>query len=311
MDTEPLPEHIETDGTSVRTDVIERGYSLSYEIVPEAFDDERIPEEFQAGDDLYGSNDLDRGHIGRRADLLWGTSSEAQQANEDTFHFTNIAPQMADFTQSGRSGVWGRSRIHCSSRSTWAGSRCRSWAFRCSRILTAGTATTAFPGSTPRSSITWSTANCARRPSCSPGTWRTRRSSASPNSRSTRYRSATPSRGPRVREWRGRWRILPGDRSLLVEYVGITPRPPGTCWLRVCEACRSARVTRGRRQTGSRDEPLGQFAGVPHRRAGTGPVSCLRQKHPVRGDMKVPHHSGGGDAGVQAMCTGGYLPQGR
>lgn len=69
--------------------------------------DERIPEEFQAGNDVYASNDLDRGHLARRADLLWGPRAEAQQANEDSFYYTNIAPQMMDFNQAGRSGVWG------------------------------------------------------------------------------------------------------------------------------------------------------------------------------------------------------------
>ncbi|MGC5629768.1 DNA/RNA non-specific endonuclease [Georgenia sp. Z1344] len=70
--------------------------------------DERIDEEFQAGDDLYGANDLDRGHIARRSDLLWGPRGEAQRANEDSFSFTNIAPQMNTFNQSGLAGVWGK-----------------------------------------------------------------------------------------------------------------------------------------------------------------------------------------------------------
>ena len=56
---------------------------------------------------MYAGNDLDRGHIARRADLVWGEQAEAQRANEDSFFFTNIAPQMARFNQSGRGGVWG------------------------------------------------------------------------------------------------------------------------------------------------------------------------------------------------------------
>ena len=70
-------------------------------------EDPRIPSEFQACEELYRGNDLDRGHIARRADLLWGERAEAQQANEDSFRFTNIAPQMGAFNQSGRGGVWG------------------------------------------------------------------------------------------------------------------------------------------------------------------------------------------------------------
>ena len=56
---------------------------------------------------MYAGNDLDRGHLARRSDLLWGSLDEAQAANEDSFFFTNIAPQMNDFNQSGLDGVWG------------------------------------------------------------------------------------------------------------------------------------------------------------------------------------------------------------
>ena len=51
---------------------------------------------------------MDRGHIARRADLLWGVLAEAQRANKDSFFFTNITPQMNDFNQSGKGGLWGR-----------------------------------------------------------------------------------------------------------------------------------------------------------------------------------------------------------
>ncbi|MEJ2852876.1 MULTISPECIES: DNA/RNA non-specific endonuclease [unclassified Saccharothrix] len=70
--------------------------------------DSRIPPEFQVGDDLYKGNRLDRGHIARRADLLWGSLDEAEQANVDSFFFTNITPQMDDFNQSAKRGLWGR-----------------------------------------------------------------------------------------------------------------------------------------------------------------------------------------------------------
>jgi endonuclease G len=53
--------------------------------------DPRIAREHQAGPDLYERNDLDRGHLVRRMDPVWGRS--AATANEDTFHFTNCAPQ--------------------------------------------------------------------------------------------------------------------------------------------------------------------------------------------------------------------------
>ena len=69
--------------------------------------DPRIAAEAQTGEQVYADNDLDRGHIARRSDLLWGTLEEARQANSDSFFFTNITPQMADFNQSGRGGAWG------------------------------------------------------------------------------------------------------------------------------------------------------------------------------------------------------------
>lgn len=70
--------------------------------------DSRVPGQFQNGDELYGGNRLDRGHIARRADLVWGSLPEARSANTDSFFFTNIAPQMDDFNQSSKNGVWGR-----------------------------------------------------------------------------------------------------------------------------------------------------------------------------------------------------------
>lgn len=59
--------------------------------------DSRIDQDFQAGPELYRSNDLDRGHLVRRRDPVWGTRAAA--ANEDTFHFTNCAPQHKDLNQ--------------------------------------------------------------------------------------------------------------------------------------------------------------------------------------------------------------------
>ncbi|MEU2257408.1 DNA/RNA non-specific endonuclease [Nocardia xishanensis] len=70
--------------------------------------DPRIPAEFQTGNELYRDNRLDRGHIARRADLLWASLPEANQANTDSFFYTNITPQMDDFNQSSKDGLWGQ-----------------------------------------------------------------------------------------------------------------------------------------------------------------------------------------------------------
>ena len=59
--------------------------------------DGRVPLEAQLGEALYADNLLDRGHLVRRQDPNWGAA--ATQANRDTFHFTNCAPQMAAFNQ--------------------------------------------------------------------------------------------------------------------------------------------------------------------------------------------------------------------
>jgi endonuclease G len=71
-------------------------------------EDPQIPTEYQAGDQLYKGNHLDRGHIARRADLLWGPIAEAKRANKDSFYFTNITPQMDKFNQSAKGGIWGK-----------------------------------------------------------------------------------------------------------------------------------------------------------------------------------------------------------
>jgi endonuclease G, mitochondrial len=70
--------------------------------------DPQVPADLQVGDELYADNHLDRGHLARRADLLWGSMPVATSANSDSFFFTNITPQLDDFNQSARHGVWGR-----------------------------------------------------------------------------------------------------------------------------------------------------------------------------------------------------------
>ncbi|KZZ84821.1 DNA/RNA non-specific endonuclease [Bacillus sp. SJS] len=59
--------------------------------------DPRIDEKYQAGEELYSRNDLDRGHLVRRRDPVWG--SDAKKANDDTFHFTNCSPQHKNLNQ--------------------------------------------------------------------------------------------------------------------------------------------------------------------------------------------------------------------
>jgi len=59
--------------------------------------DPRIETEYQCGPELYKNNSLDRGHLVRRLDPVWGDS--AKKANEDTFHFTNCAPQESKLNQ--------------------------------------------------------------------------------------------------------------------------------------------------------------------------------------------------------------------
>jgi endonuclease G len=62
--------------------------------------DARIPEGEQAGEQIYANNDLDRGHLVRRRDPVWGDRFTAQRANIDTFCYTNAAPQASEFNQS-------------------------------------------------------------------------------------------------------------------------------------------------------------------------------------------------------------------
>lgn len=59
--------------------------------------DPRIEKLYQYGPELYANNDLDRGHLVRRLDPVWGPS--ALIANEDTFHFTNCSPQHKNLNQ--------------------------------------------------------------------------------------------------------------------------------------------------------------------------------------------------------------------
>lgn len=62
--------------------------------------DGRLDRAHQIGNELYKHNPLDRGHLVRRMDPGWGDNrEEAQQAEIDTFHYTNSAPQHKDLNQ--------------------------------------------------------------------------------------------------------------------------------------------------------------------------------------------------------------------
>ncbi|MCP2156398.1 UNVERIFIED_ORG: endonuclease G [Rhizobium sp. SLBN-170] len=64
--------------------------------------DGRIPTTQQMGDPAYADASIDRGHMVRREDPNWsdeGNEAESHQANDDTFHFTNCAPQHSSLNQ--------------------------------------------------------------------------------------------------------------------------------------------------------------------------------------------------------------------
>ncbi|MCH0538921.1 DNA/RNA non-specific endonuclease [Streptomyces sp. MUM 203J] len=64
--------------------------------------DPRVPEDWQAGPAVYRNNSLDRGHLVRRLDPVWG--AVAVRAGDDTFYYTNAAPQADVFNQGKQ--VW-------------------------------------------------------------------------------------------------------------------------------------------------------------------------------------------------------------
>jgi endonuclease G len=63
------------------------------------FSDLRLPADMQLTQEDYGHPDIDRGHMVRREDPNWGTAELAKVANDDTFHYTNAAPQHARLNQ--------------------------------------------------------------------------------------------------------------------------------------------------------------------------------------------------------------------
>ncbi len=79
---------------------IDGGSLLDLERADDWHLDDRVPAEQQAGPEVYARNDLDRGHLVRRRDPVWGSPDVARRANGDTFAYTNAAPQAAEFNQS-------------------------------------------------------------------------------------------------------------------------------------------------------------------------------------------------------------------
>ncbi|MER7949556.1 DNA/RNA non-specific endonuclease [Streptomyces sp. NPDC096079] len=61
--------------------------------------DPRLPEEHQAGDEVYRNNSLDRGALVRRPDVAWGAPAVAASADADTFHYPNAAPRADVFNR--------------------------------------------------------------------------------------------------------------------------------------------------------------------------------------------------------------------
>lgn len=60
--------------------------------------DERVGEN-QLGPEVYSNNQLDRGHLVRRQDVLWGSVADARHANRNTYFYTNAAPLHQNFNQ--------------------------------------------------------------------------------------------------------------------------------------------------------------------------------------------------------------------
>jgi endonuclease G len=61
--------------------------------------DPRIEESEQTLNAVYKGEPFDRGHLVRRLDPVWGTDEEARKANDDTFHWSNAAPQHKDLNR--------------------------------------------------------------------------------------------------------------------------------------------------------------------------------------------------------------------
>lgn len=63
--------------------------------------DPRLDPDQQLGSAYYANNDYDKGHLTRREDVAWGRDKEqATKANQDSFTYTNSAPQHFRYNQS-------------------------------------------------------------------------------------------------------------------------------------------------------------------------------------------------------------------
>lgn len=82
--------------------------------------DDRLDTALQVGREFYKkqatfeadrtSNPFDQGHLTRRSDLQWGDDDdEAKRNNDESYHYTNCAPQHWQFNQNSKaSGIWWR-----------------------------------------------------------------------------------------------------------------------------------------------------------------------------------------------------------
>lgn len=86
----PILTAVNIDGGKART--IKRGDDRW-------FADLRLPASLQLGQRDFGHRDIDRGHMVRREDPNWGSIEVARTANDDTFHYTNAAPQHGRLNQ--------------------------------------------------------------------------------------------------------------------------------------------------------------------------------------------------------------------
>jgi endonuclease G len=88
----PLFVGVNIDGTQEQ--------KISRTSIPWCFDG-RLDVGDQIGDEVYADTNrqLDRGHMVRREDPIWGPMKTAQQANIDTFHYTNACPQIAEVNE--------------------------------------------------------------------------------------------------------------------------------------------------------------------------------------------------------------------
>ncbi|MBU3134439.1 DNA/RNA non-specific endonuclease [Clostridium gasigenes] len=66
--------------------------------------DSIIGEENQLGNNFYEKNNWDRGHLARRADLMWGSEDDVENAQYDSCCWANISLQHHEFN----TGIWSK-----------------------------------------------------------------------------------------------------------------------------------------------------------------------------------------------------------